>query len=101
MLARKDYVQNNSYVFAEFSKLIRIHLVLPYNQTPVERVFSMVGKIDTKFRPTISLESVCSLSTCKLNCSSDCYAINVSQDLLMSAKTATNCYNTELRENKS
>ena len=101
VLARKDYVQNNSCVFAEISKLIKILLVLPYNQAPVERVFSMIGKIDTKFRPTISLESVCSLLTCKLNCSSECYAIDVSQDLFKSAKTATNRYNTELKENKS
>ena len=103
VLVCKDYVQNNICVFAQLSKLIRIILVLPYNKASVERVFSMVGKIDT-VTPTISLESVCSvrsLLTCKLNCSSDCYAIYVSQHLLKFTKTATNRYNTELKENKS
>ena len=60
----------------------------------------MVGKIDTKFRPSISLESVCSLLTCKLNCSSECYAIDIPPNLLRSAKTSINRYNTELK-NKS
>ena len=55
VLVCKDYVQNNICVFAQLSKLIRIILVLPYNKASVERVFSMVGKIDTKLRPQLAL----------------------------------------------
>ena len=36
--------------FGKLATLINILLILPYDQAPVERLFSMVGKIHTQYR---------------------------------------------------
>ena len=91
-----DFVDCNKPLFYQLLKFIKILLVMPYNQAPVERIFSMVGKIDTKFPPTISHDSVCSLLSCEMYYISDCYAVETPNMLIHSAKTATSRYNLEL-----
>lgn len=89
---RKDFVDGDKPLFTQLMKLIKIL----YNQAPVERIFSMVRKVDTKFHTTISHYSICSMLSCKINCASDCYAVEIPNTLIRSAKTAINQYNTEL-----
>ena len=48
-------------MFGKLKRLIHVLLILPYDQAPVERVFSMVNKIDTKFRPSLGNTTVCAL----------------------------------------
>ena len=98
VLSTKD--GNNKPVYPNLAKLIKIVLILPYNQAPVERVFSMVGKIDTKFRPTLSHSTVSSLVGIKINTSTDCYQTQVSPDLLKAVKSATTVYNSECHASK-
>lgn len=38
----------------KYDKLIHVLLILPYDQAPIERVFSMVNNIDTTFWPVNS-----------------------------------------------
>ena len=45
-------------IYTEVPRLSKTLLVLPYNQAPVERVFSIVNKIDP-----ISTLTVCPLSS--------------------------------------
>ena len=69
---------SGSQLFTSLSKLIKILLILPCDQAPVERVFSMVNKIHTKYRPSIQNNTVCALLTCKINSKVPCpYLINL------------------------
>ena len=56
-----------SQLFTSLSKLINILLILPCDQAPVKRVFSIVNKIHTKYRSSIQNNTVCTLLTCKIN----------------------------------
>ncbi|XP_060771465.1 uncharacterized protein LOC132882206 isoform X3 [Neoarius graeffei] len=93
LLSTKDIADQQTYKY--LGDLIKIRLILPYNQTPVERVFNMVGKTDTKFRPTLSNESLTSLLCCKINTDNTCYETKPSTSLISLAKKATVQYNTE------
>ena len=99
LLKRSDGV--GKPLFMELAKLIRILLILPYNQAPVERLFSMLRKIDTKFRPSLSNNTISSLLACKLNCSVDCYKLSVPSELRVKVKRATRLYNTEIAQRSS
>ena len=97
-LKTKDYSGNLKY--PHLSKLIKILLILPYNQAPVERVISMVNKIDTKFRPTISNKSLNSLLTCKINNDNECFMTEISGGLLQVTRSACTKYRKHLAEAK-
>ena len=86
---------SGSQLFTSLSKLIKILLILPCDQAPVERVFSMVNKIHTKYRTGIQNNTVCALLTCKINSKVPCPQTNIPNKLAKQAKTATmrrNCY---------
>lgn len=72
------------------SAIIKTLLILPYNQAPVERIFSMVTKIDTKFRPTLKDTTLTSLIRCKVNLFSNCncYELPCTPDFLKSVKSS-------------
>ena len=73
-----------------------------YDQASVERVFSMVNKIDTKFRPSLGNTTVCALRMSKINSEVPCPQLNVSEQLLVTLKLLqVNATMTcELREKK-
>mgnify|MGYP001604959738 CR=1 FL=1 len=54
-------------VYPQVNKIVQILLILPYNQAPVERIFSLVTKIDTKFRHSLKETTLASLIRCKVN----------------------------------
>ena len=74
--------------FSKLGQLIRVLLILPYDQAPVERIFSMVGKVDTKYRPTISNSRVCDLLTWKVNVEACCYQLQLTKDLAKAVRGA-------------
>ena len=83
-------------IYTELPRLIKTLLVLPYNQAPVERVFSVVNKIDAKFQPLLDNDSVYALLACKMNSNSECYNTKTPNELIRAAKTATLQYNTAI-----
>ena len=83
--------------FGKLKKLIRVLLILPHDQAPVERVFSMVNKIDTKFRPSIGNTTVCGLLACKINSGVPCQQLNVSEQLLHDVRAVASKRNDDLR----
>ena len=87
-----------SPLYGNLSELIKILLILPCDQAPVERVFSMVNKIHTKYRPTIQNSSVCALLTCKINSKVPCSQMEVSNQLAKEVKTATMRRNNYFKE---
>ena len=80
---------SGSKLFTSLSKLIKILLILPCDQTPVERIFSMVNKIHTKYRPSIQNNTVCALLTCKINSKVPCGQTDIPNKLAKQVKTAT------------
>ena len=85
--------------FGKLKRLIHVLLILPCDQAPVERVFSMVNKIDTKFRPSLGNTTVCALlmSNSKINSGVPCPQLNVSEQLLRDVKSAASKRNNDLR----
>ena len=98
LLQTKDCTGNLKYL--HLAKLIKILLILPYNQAPVERIFSMVNKIDTKFRPTISNKSVNSLLSCKLNNDAECFMTDIPDELIQATRSACTKYRKDLAQAK-
>ena len=66
-------------------------LVLPHSNTDPERVFSMVGHIETDGRSQLKPSTTCSLLTMKMNHRRPCYASTdlLTDDFLKEAKAAT------------
>ena len=59
-----------------------------------ERVFSLINKNKTKFRPSLQLEgTLSSIITIKLACNQPCHAFEPPSHVLETAKTATMVYN--------
>ena len=92
---------SGSLLFSSLGKLIRILLVLPCDQAPVERVFSMVNKIHTKYRPSMQNNTVCALLTCKVNSKVPCPQTEVSNELAKQVKAATMRRNSYFKEHNS
>ena len=89
---------SGSQLFTSLSKLIKILLILPCDQAPVERVFSMVNKIHTKYRPSIQNNTVCALLTCKINSKVPCPQTDIPNKLAKQVKTATMSRNRYFKE---
>ena len=85
-------------LYSCLSQLIKILLILPCDQAPVERVFSMVNKIHTKYRPTLQNSSVCALLTCKVNSTLPCHKMVISDDLVSQVKSAATRRNNYLKD---
>lgn len=89
---------SGSPLYSNLSDLIKVLLVLPCDQAPVERVFSMVNKFHTKYSPTIQNSSVCALLTCKVNSKVPCPQMAVSNHLAKQVKSAVTHRNNYLKE---
>ena len=81
----------SSLAYLNLSTLAKIVLVLPHSNADPERLFSMVGKIETQSRSLLSSSTTCDLLTVKMNHDSPCFASKdlISEDLLKAAKSAT------------
>ena len=77
--------------FENLRILVSTLLVLPYDQAPVERVFSMVNKLHTKYRSSLSNETLCALLKIKVNHPGDyqCKNLMPTKQLLERVKTAS------------
>ena len=81
--------------FGRLATLVTTLMILPYDQAPVERLFSLCTKNYTKFRASLGAETLCSLLHCKINFDCECHQLRPTRDLITSAKHATVIYNAE------
>ena len=82
--------------FEKIARVACVVLTLPHSNAEEERVFSLVTKNKTKFRPGLKLDgTLSSILTIKLANPEPCYDYEPSQDILESAKKATMKYNRE------
>ena len=61
-----DTELKSSFVYANLARLAKILLVLPHSNADPERLFSMLGKIETQSRSLLSPSTTCDLLTVKL-----------------------------------
>ena len=84
--------------FSHIAKVARAVLILPHSNAEEERVFSLVTKNKTVFRPNLALDgTLSSLVTVKLaspESSVPCYKFEPTDKMLKDAKKATMAYNT-------
>ena len=77
-------------LFKKLANVALLVLTLPHSNTQEERVFSMVTKNKTKFRPSLELYGTLSnILTIKLAEADPCYAFEPPQEVLDAAKKAT------------
>lgn len=80
--------------FGRLCKIAKLVLVIPHSNASEERVFSMVRKNKTPFRPSLGLDgTLSSIITVKLGIEEPCIKYEPSSALLKSAKKATWEYN--------
>ena len=79
--------------FGHLAVLIKTLLILPYDQAPVELLFSLCTKNDTKFRSSLGAETLCNLLHVKVNTDCDCHMLRPTKDLLDRARHATGIHN--------
>ena len=61
-----DTELKSSFAYANLARLAKILLVLPHSNADPERLFSMLGKIETQSRSLLSPSTTCDLLTVKL-----------------------------------
>ena len=89
---------NGKKKFGLLAPIAKLVLTLPHSNADEERVFSLVRKNKTVFRPNLSLDTTLpSILQCKVNGFShmNCFNFEPSCDLLQQAKQATWQYNKE------
>ena len=91
MARQKAIGDLSSLAYPTLSELAKTLLVLPHSNVDPERLFSMVGKIETQSRSQLSSSTTCDLLTVKMNHDSHCFVSRdlVTDDLLKAAKSAT------------
>ena len=92
---------DGTYRFEKLCKVAMLVLILPHSNAPEERVFSMISKNKTKFRPNLQLDGTLSSIICvKLANTEPCSSYNPPKDILETAKKATKEYNKLHSKNK-
>lgn len=82
--------------FSRLSRVVRLVLVIPHSNATEERVFSMVRKNKTAFRPSLDPKgTLSSILTIKLANTQPAHCYEPSEDVLKKAKSATWEYNKE------
>jgi len=85
---------DGKFLFKKLAKIALLVLTLPHSNAQEERVFSMVTKNKTKFRPSLGLDgTLSSILTIKLANEKPCFAFEPPQEVLDTAKKATVEYN--------
>lgn len=81
-------------IFERLAKVALLVLTIPHSNAQEERVFSLVTKNKTKFRPNLKLDgTLASILTIKLANAQPCHKFEPPQEVIESAKTATMIYN--------
>ena len=77
--------------YGKLAQLAKVLLVLPHSNVDPERLFSIVGKIETPTRSQLSPSITCDLLTVKVNHDAPCYESHdiVTDELVKAAKAAT------------
>ena len=86
-----DVDPTSSLAYSNLARLAKVVLVLPHSNADPERLFSMVGKIETQSRSRLTPSTTCDLLTVKMNHDSACYSSQdlITDKLLQEAKSAT------------
>ena len=85
---------DGNFAFDKLAKVALLVLVLPHSNAEEERVFSLVTKNKTKFRPSLKLDgTLSSILTIKLGNTNPCHKYEPPQKILDTAKKATMEYN--------
>ena len=86
-----DLEVQSSLAYFNLARLAKIILVLPHSNADPERLFSMLGKIETQSRSQLSPSTASDLLTVKVNHDAPCYLSQdlVTNELLHEAKSAT------------
>ncbi len=80
--------------FNRLSKVAKLVLVIPHSNAEEERVFSMVRKSKTAFRPSLDPKGMLSnILTIKLSHTEAAHQFEPNKELLKTAKSATRVYN--------
>ena len=89
----KDHAKN-ALLFSHLWKAVRLILTIPHSNTKEERVFSLVRKNKTCFRPRLDPEeTLASIVAVKLAMKSEsAETFNIPQEVLNAAKSATYKY---------
>ncbi len=91
---------DNSLMFEKLSKVTLLVLTLPRSNTEEERLFSLITKNKTKFRPSLKLDgTLSSILTIKCANVEPCHSFDPPVEVLETAKKATMTYNS-LHKNK-
>lgn len=83
--------ESNAKRFDHLAGFCKNLLILPHSTADPERLFSILGKIDTSQRSNLQAGTVCDLLSVKINVDQECYKSKelFTPDLLYRAKTAT------------
>ena len=80
--------------YSKLANVAKLILVLPHSNAAEERVFSMVTKNKTKFRPSLQLDgTLSSIISIKLANLEPCHGYEPEKVVLEEAKKATRTYN--------
>ena len=79
--------------FGHLTSFCKILLVLPHSTADPERLFSIIGKVDTSQRSSLLPSTVCNILSAKINLDQECFNTNefVTPDLIAQARSATTC----------
>lgn len=85
---------DNSLMFNKLSKVALLVLTLPHSNAEEERIFSMITKNKSKFRPSLKLDgTLSSILTIKCAGIEPCHTYDSPVEVLETAKKATMTYN--------
>ena len=68
-------------------------LSLPHSNADCERSFSVVRKVHTECRQSVSTDTLTALLQCKMNVDTECFRLSVTDEMVALAKRATHEYN--------
>ena len=92
MAEQKAIDDLSSLAYPDLAELAKTLLVLPHSNVDPERLFSMVGNIETQSHSLLNSSTTCDLLTVKMNHDPFCFASSdlvTDDELLKAAKSAT------------
>ena len=81
--------------FPALGQVMAALLSLPHSNADCERAFSMVRKVHTECRKSLSADTITAFLQCKINFDTNCCELDVTPAMLRGAKHATTEYNKE------
>ena len=85
---------DGSYLYSRLAKVALLVLVISHSNAEEERVFSLITKNKTSFRPSLKLDgTLSSIIQVKLANPEPCHRYEPTKEVIKKAKTATMMYN--------